>query len=300
MESKRPPPATRAPSTGSPLARWLPLLGVGALLGAAAVAATLSSPQLTRVPLPRQRAPTATPLVVPSYDVSGSPSPEPSEVPQDRSDFALPSWLSTLATLLCAAALLAIVVALIWYIVRDYMPVRRPAPVVEPSEPDRLTARAEDVVAAVDAGLVDLFDADSDPRRAIIACWLRLEDAAAAAGTPREIGDTSTDLVVRLLRAHRVSREVLDSFAQVYRVARYGTGPVDDRMRTTAVSALGQLRAELAADASARAEADRVAAEQAAAERAAERSADGAAGGAAGPVADHRGGPAARHARRRP
>jgi hypothetical protein len=119
--------------------------------------------------------------------------------------------------------------------------------VVEPSEPDRLTARTEEVVAAVDAGLAGLSDADRDPRRAIIACWLRLEEAAAAAGTPREPGDTSTDLVVRLLASHRVSRQVLDGFAAVYRWARYGTGPVDEDMRSSAVTALRQLRAELAA-----------------------------------------------------
>ena len=45
------------------------------------------------------------------------------------------------------------------------------------------SGRAE-VVAAVDAGLLDLDDADPDPRRAVIACWVRLEQAAAAAGTP--------------------------------------------------------------------------------------------------------------------
>jgi hypothetical protein len=100
-------------------------------------------------------------------------------------------------------------------------------------------------VAALDAGLDRLGDRDTDPRRAVIACWVRLEDAAAAAGTPRHPGDTPTDLVARLLAAHRVSRPVLDEFAAVYREARYATHVVDERMRAAAVRSLSHLRAEL-------------------------------------------------------
>lgn len=247
----------------SPLATWLPFLAVGALLGAAAVAAALSSFPLTEVPFRPQREPTAQPRGTPSGEVTFSA--EPSGSPRSWVDFTLPAWLTTVATVFCVAAVLAIVVVLIWYLVRDLMPVRSAPPVVDPSEPDRLAGTTQDVVDAVEAGLVDLSDSDTDPRRAIIACWLRLEEAAAAAGTPREIGDTSTDLVVRLLGAHRVSHPVLDGFAAVYRQARYSTGPVDEGMRAAAVSALRQLRAELAAEAAALAEAAaRAEAEQAA------------------------------------
>ena len=63
---------------------------------------------------------------------------------------------------------------------------------------------AEELVAALDAGLEELSDADRDPRRAVIACWVRLEQAAAAAGTPRHPGDTPTDLVGRLLAEQQV------------------------------------------------------------------------------------------------
>ncbi len=59
------------------------------------------------------------------------------------------------------------------------------------------------MLAAVDAGLADLDD--GDPRAAVIACWVRLEEAAAAAGTPREPGDTPGELVLRLLAGHQVS-----------------------------------------------------------------------------------------------
>jgi hypothetical protein len=106
---------------------------------------------------------------------------------------------------------------------------------------------AEDLVAALDAGLEELSDTDRDPRRAVIACWVRLEQAAAAAGTPRHAGDSPTDLVGRLLREQRVDAGVLAALLEVYRQARYATHSVDDQMRAQARSALQRLRADLGA-----------------------------------------------------
>ena len=80
----------------------------------------------------------------------------------------------------------------------------------------------------------------------MIACWVRLEEVAAAAGTPREPGDTPSELVTRLLAAHQVSPGVLRSLADLYLAARYGIGDIDAQMRTRARASLGQLRAELA------------------------------------------------------
>src|SRR5204863_9458777 len=97
------------------------------------------------------------------------------------------------------------------------------------------SAQARDqLIAAVEAGLSDLDDADADPRRAVIACWVRLEQAAAAAGTPRNVGDTPTELVTRLLTGHAVSAAVLYWLAEVYRLARYATHTVDATMRDQA------------------------------------------------------------------
>jgi hypothetical protein len=106
-------------------------------------------------------------------------------------------------------------------------------------------SHAAEVAAALDAGLDQLARSGSDPRSVVISCWVRLEDAAASAGTPRRPSDAPSDLVLRLLEGHRISRPVLDRLAAVYRTARYSSGPVDDSMRADAVSALQHLRAEL-------------------------------------------------------
>lgn len=228
----------------SAVRRWWPLAGVTGLLAVAAVAATHSSLRLSRLD--------EDPLAELPGRTDDATGPPPSLVAQpsavaEAGPTELPGWLATLATALCVIVVAAVVGLLLWVLIRDVLRRRvtghMPAGggVGAPSA----AGTAEEVVAALDAGLVDLSDAEVDPRRAVIACWVRLEQAAAAAGTPRRIGDTPTDLVTRLLAAHDVSADVLAAFAHVYRQARYATHTVDERMRGEARSALRRLRAEL-------------------------------------------------------
>jgi hypothetical protein len=214
------------------------------LLAGVAIAASLSTPQITTVPV-----------------LSGSD--EPSLGPNGHSpvtrtaqnlpgqvqrDFTLPSWLNTLVSVLCVVVVVAIVAVVAWLALRGGVGGRRR--LIEEAGPEAPTPtmRREEVLAAVDAGLVDLDDNDTDPRRAVIACWVRLEQAAAAAGTPRQHGDAPGDLVLRLLAAHQVSAGVLLPLADVSRLARYAAHTVDAGMRDSARAALRQLRAELAAE----------------------------------------------------
>jgi Domain of unknown function (DUF4129) len=224
------------------LRRWWPLAAVATLLAVASLAAAYSAPQLTRVQ-PAQRQ-------------VEEPTRPPGETPPDRSPppvvdgaFEPPSWLSTALLGLCAALVVAAVLSGLAIAARDRR--RRRATVERAGAAPRPRPNAAEVVAAVEAGLANLDDADADPRRAVIACWVRLEEAAAAAGTPRLASDTSTDLVGRLLADHAVSADVLAGFAAVYRQARYATRTVDDEMRAQARAALRRLRGELTAPAAA-------------------------------------------------
>lgn len=99
---------------------------------------------------------------------------------------------------------------------------------------------------AVEAGLVDL-DEEGDPRRAVIAAWLRLEQAAAAAGTRREPAETPAELAQRVLRAHDVTPVTLARLADLYRAARYSRQHVDGQMRIEARRALQRLQREITA-----------------------------------------------------
>jgi len=227
------------------LRRWWPLALVVGLLGLAALAAGHSALQLGPVdpgpppPPPAAQEDFSTP-VTPTFP------PEAEEVAAAEPR-EMPGWLAPAAAVLCAVAVLVVVAVVVWTLLRDGLRRIRRRPVRYADEPSPPTPNADEVVAAVDAGLTDLSDTDGDPRRAVIACWLRLEQAAAAAGTPRQVGDSPTDLVSRLLHAHQVSADVLAALADAYREARYATHAVDDRMRAQARDALQRIRSELTA-----------------------------------------------------
>jgi hypothetical protein len=222
--------------------RWLPLLAVAALLAAAFVASAFAEPQFNVRQLPPAD---GTPAPVPSGSAIPSEPPTESFAPEERSSpFTLPAWVETVLGVLCAILVLAIAGALIFIAVRDSVQARGRPIDIDKGAPKPVSHAAE-VAAALDAGLDQLARTGSDPRSVVISCWVRLEDAAAAAGTPRRPADAPADLVLRLLEGHQISRPVLDRLAAVYRAARYSFGDVDESMRTEAVSALQRLRAEL-------------------------------------------------------
>src|SRR5262245_28298935 len=145
-----------------------------------------------------------------------------------------------------ALAVLSVFGGLIWMLVKERV-AQRQIEMEEAEEPPTEQETERTVRAAVDAGLAALDDADTDARRAVIACWVRLEAAAAAAGTERSAGDTSTELVSRLPARHDVSEPVLEALAEVYREARFARHAVDESTREQARTALRLLRDELRA-----------------------------------------------------
>jgi hypothetical protein len=231
------------------LRRWLPVITVAALLGAAMVAAVYANPRfesgLGQVGSSQQ------PVAPPTFE---PPTEEPPPTSGGASDASpLPAWVGYLVGALCIVAVVALVGALLWQTLRDRLTTRRT--VVAVVDPEEVRRRAQERIrAAVDEGLTDLDVADRDPRRAVIACWVRLEAAAAAAGTAREPGDTSSELVERMLAEHAITGPVLAGFAAVYREARFATHVVDEAMREQARAALRQVRDELIRGAAADAE----------------------------------------------
>ncbi|MFG3297205.1 DUF4129 domain-containing protein [Micromonospora chersina] len=230
------------------LRRWWPVAAVILLLAVAALAAGHSTIGASRIPPAADNIP-----YVPDYP-SAEPAPSITVEPRDLGEptsGGIPGWLATAAVVLLGAAVLAVVGYVLWTVLGGAL--RRTTRAV-PTQRARRTAEgtAREVVAALDAGLEDLDDRSTDPRTAVIACWVRLEEAADEAGVPRRAGDTPTDLVSRLLRGDPAagvpaiaSADVLDGFAHVYREARYATHTVDERMRDQARAALRRLRGEL-------------------------------------------------------
>jgi Domain of unknown function (DUF4129) len=225
------------------LRRWWPLAAVLGLLFVTSLAATRSAPQLNQL-TPDPEPTTTAPLFPGAADATRAGGTAPAAPPDAAK--GLPDWIGTAALVVLGIAGAVIVALVIWALLRDQM--RRQARRAGRRAPVAAApSTAEDLVAALDAGLEELSDTDRDPRRAVIACWVRLEQAAAAAGTPRNPGDSPTDLVGRLLAEQQVDARVLAALLEVYRQARYATHTVDDQMRAQARSALGRLRADLGA-----------------------------------------------------
>ncbi|MEH1015355.1 DUF4129 domain-containing protein [Micromonospora sp. CPCC 206060] len=241
------PPNWFHPTLGT-LRRFWPLAVVAGLLTVAGFAATRSGLRFSRVEQPSDEFP-----ALAEYPTD-TPSFPPMEEVAPAEPTQLPGWITTLAAVLCTLVAAVLIGLLVWSLFKGLSGSIRRRGAKAPVRPGTAGRSAEqtaaEVVAALDAGLVDLSDTDADPRRAVIACWVRLEEAAAAAGVPRSVGDTPTDLVTRLLGSGsaRISVDVLAAFAHVYRQARYATHTVDEQMRDEARSALARLRAELTAE----------------------------------------------------
>jgi hypothetical protein len=91
------------------------------------------------------------------------------------------------------------------------------------------------------------FDAlaDGEPRNAIVACWLRLEDDVAAAGWPRHAAETSAEYTTRVLAAVGLDGEAVTALAALYREARFSTHTLGEADRSRATAALRAVHGSL-------------------------------------------------------
>ncbi len=79
----------------------------------------------------------------------------------------------------------------------------------------RAVARAEDVLLVTRQGNV---------KDAVIAAWMQLEQAAAAAGAGRRVSSTPTEFTVALLKRHDADPDATTALLALYHRARFG-GP---------------------------------------------------------------------------
>ena len=105
---------------------------------------------------------------------------------------------------------------------------------------------AADPAGAVDDALAAL-DAETDPRRAIIAAYVRMERALDAAGLGRRAPEAPREYLARVAGALHGDARSARRLTALYEEARFSPHPLDDAARAEAVAALHALRAEAAA-----------------------------------------------------
>ena len=109
---------------------------------------------------------------------------------------------------------------------------------------------AEELALTLDLSLDDLR-AETDPRRAVIAAYARLERVLAAHGEPRQDADTPEEHLGRVLGHLDVDRRAVRRLVDLFVQAKFSQHEVDARMKDEAIGALEQVRDELRAVAAA-------------------------------------------------
>lgn len=119
----------------------------------------------------------------------------------------------------------------------------------EPGEQDdsdadtMLRRRVVDELGLLSADL----DTAPDPREAVIACYVRMEAAFADAGSKRDVAETPTELMARVLTEQHVPASDVRRLTDLFTEARFSKHPIDDDMRDAARRSLRNVAASLGA-----------------------------------------------------
>lgn len=156
----------------------------------------------------------------------------------------LPLGLFAKLLVLAAAAGLLLAIRLIVGVVPKLQFRRRRPPRSAPDNyapPDFPRPAADQVVRALATALSDVSAGNAN--RAIVACWIRLEQISEQAGYARQPSETSTELVTKWLGGSRLPDQPLNELALLYRQARYSSHALPPAAIERARAALTQLRA---------------------------------------------------------
>ena len=108
----------------------------------------------------------------------------------------------------------------------------------------------ESVIPALSALLDETLDdlrAETDPRRAVIAAYARMEQALAAYGLPRTASEAPDEYLQRIFADLEVSRRAVSRLTALFAWAKFSGHDVAPKMKDDAIEALEAVRNELRA-----------------------------------------------------
>jgi hypothetical protein len=86
---------------------------------------------------------------------------------------------------------------------------------------------------------------EGDPRNAIVACWVAIEDAIERAGIARNPAETSTELTTRVVGLVAIDTTAIQALGGLYREARFSQHDLGEEQRERAIALLTQLSRQL-------------------------------------------------------
>ncbi len=105
----------------------------------------------------------------------------------------------------------------------------------------------DEVAGGVELGLADLTSI-TDPRAAVLACYLTMTTAFRQAGVPHRPSDTPFELLERALVARRVDGESARTLTELFERAKFSHHQVNESTRQEALRALRAVQRELEGD----------------------------------------------------
>lgn len=167
-----------------------------------------------------------------------SPSPTSDAAAQTGGTIVQPGTGFPWEALIIGLVLLAVLVSVLrWLLNRDWEG-------EEPTEDEEvddldllLTATSQQQRAAALA--------ERDPRNAVVACWVAVEDAAERGGIDRDHAETSAEFTQRVLTRWSVDPGTIAELAALYREARFSRHPVTEQQRDRALAAVEQVNTQL-------------------------------------------------------
>lgn len=243
------------PSPASPAGPVSPVtLGALVLVLCALVAATFDGARWTAAEEQVERPSTAEQAGAADRADEATQQQEPASEADDDERW-LP-WVPPVAVLLLVPAALVLALAVLVFARLRFVrrrrqlsgrlgPRRTPAPGPEPPPQDE------------EAGIPEALDesaralAMGSPRNAIVAAWVRLEQAVAGEHFAHHPEETPTELVRRVVASYHLDREseAIDRLATLYREARFSTHPITEDHRAEASDCLRRLLGSLRTEA---------------------------------------------------
>jgi hypothetical protein len=103
----------------------------------------------------------------------------------------------------------------------------------------------EEELSAVVSDTIDDLRRETDPRRAVIAAYARMERVLGQHGQPRRPSEAPFEFVARILLALRVRAGAVRELTELFERAKFSTHEIDDPMKERAIAALVSVRDDL-------------------------------------------------------